>query len=106
MDVLSEILKQVGVVTGAVTGTYSVAGILIDLLRRRGRNKKTTEVLEFLDQLGLKAEADVRQAVKNWSPPEGFSEAHKTELIALLINLTRGARFHSTQGTALSSYMR
>lgn len=106
MDIITSIIAPIGSIAGAISGSYAVANILIEQLRKRGRNKKTAEVLEFLEQLGLQSEADVRQAVGKWSAPEAFTDENKEELIGLLINLTRGARFHSTQGTALSSYMR
>jgi len=106
VDIITSIIEPIGTVAGAISGSYTVATILIEQLRKRGRNKKTTEVLEFLEQLGLQTEADVRQAVSNWTPPEGFTDEHKKELITLLINLTRGARFHSAHGTAISSYLR
>jgi hypothetical protein len=106
VDIITSIIAPIGTIAGAISGTYAVATILIEQLRKRGRNKKTAEVLEFLELLGLQTESDVREAVGNWAPPEGFTEENKEELISLLINLTRGARFHSTQGAALSSYLR
>lgn len=106
MDIFTSILGPIGAATGAIGGTYSVANILISHLRSWARNHKTNEVLAFMHQLGLKNEADVRKAVDNWSPPKGFTEENKKELIALLTNLVRGARFHSANGTPLSSYLR
>ncbi len=105
MDIF-HLLEWIATTTQAVGGTYSVAGIVTSYLRNWSRNQKTAQVLEFMQRLGLLNEADVRQAVGNWRAPQGFSEANRQELIVLLINLIRGARFHSTQGTPLSSYLR
>ncbi|MDB5306094.1 MAG: serine/threonine protein kinase [Gemmataceae bacterium] len=91
---------------GALTGTYSVANILLTHLRNYGKNRKAKDVMGFLNNLGLKTEADVRQAVENWTPPKGFTAEHKNELIALLTNLVRSARFHSTNGTPVGSVLR
>ncbi|HEY2783963.1 MAG TPA: serine/threonine-protein kinase, partial [Fimbriiglobus sp.] len=62
--------------------------------------------MAFLRELGLKTDRDVRQAVENWSAPPGFTKQHKEELVTLLANLVRSARFHSTNGTPASSVLR
>ncbi|WP_439625029.1 serine/threonine-protein kinase [Gemmata sp.] len=106
MDVITSLIAPIGTVAGAIGSTYTVATILIDQIGKRWRNKKAAEVLAFLKELGLKTDVDVRQAVENWTPPKGFTEQHKGELIGLLTNLVRSARFHSTNGTAVSSVLR
>jgi len=106
VDVLFSLLQQLGAATGAVTGTVACSGYLISFLRNRARGQKTSEVLAFIKELGLKTDADVREAVQSWVMPQGFTETNRDEMIGLLCNLVRGARFHSTQGTPLSSYLR
>ena len=106
MDILFTLLHEFGAATGAITGAVTCAGYLVRFLRQRARGQKTTEVLAFFKQLGVKTEADVRAAVDAWDMPKGFTGENRAEMIGLLTNLVRGARFHSTQGTPLSSYLK
>ncbi len=106
MDVIANILGPIGTVAQAIGGTYTVASLLTSYLRDWARTQKTVRVLAFMEQLGLVSETEVREAVKNWNAPKIFTPAQKEELTDLLINLVRGARFHSTNGTPLSSYLR
>ncbi|WP_143393492.1 serine/threonine-protein kinase [Fimbriiglobus ruber] len=62
--------------------------------------------MRFLNDLGLKSETDIRQAVEKWTPPKGFTEANKIELISLLTNLVRSIRTHTTNGMRVSSVLR
>ena len=100
------LLSVISAGAGALTGTYGVASIVIAHLRDYGKNRKAGEVLKFLQDLGLKTETDVRLAVDNWKAPKGFTGEHKDELMALLTNLVKSARFHSTNGTPVSSVLR
>lgn len=100
------LLSVISAGAGALTGTYGVASIVIGHLKEWGKNRKAAEVMKFLQDLGLKTETDVRQAVENWKAPKGFTQAQKDELLALLTNLVRSARFHSTNGTPVSSVLR
>lgn len=106
MDILFNFLHQFGAATGAVAGGVSCASLLIKYLRDRARTQKTSQVLAFVKQLGLTTEADVKAAVESWAMPKGFTEENRNEMIGLFGNLVRGARFHSTQGTPLSSYLK
>lgn len=106
MDVITSLIAPVGTIASAIGGTYTIANILIEHLGKRWKNKKASEVMAFLKELGLKTDKDVRQAVDNWSEPQHFTRQHKEELITLLTNLVRSARFHSTNGTPVSSVMR
>jgi serine/threonine protein kinase len=104
--IITNILAPIGMVTGAITGTISVGNLVVSQIRKWAQSRKKKEILEFIKQLGLKSEADVRAAVDAWDMPKAFTEDHRNDLVKLLVNLTRGARFHSTQGTALSSYLK
>ncbi|MGL6097739.1 MAG: serine/threonine-protein kinase [Fimbriiglobus sp.] len=106
MDVITSIIGPIGTVASAIGGTYSVAAILIDLIGKRWRQQKASDVMAFLKNLGLKSEQDVRQAVEQWSAPPGFTAENKEELISLLANLVRSARFHSTNGSPASTVLR
>ena len=57
-------------------------------------------------ELGTVSEAEVHYLVKNWEPPQPVPTAVGDELAQLLTNLVRGFRFHTTQGTPLSSDLR
>jgi serine/threonine protein kinase len=106
VDIIAGIIEPMGTLLGTSVSTYTVANILIEHLGKRWKNKKASEVQAFLKELGLKTDKDVRIAVENWSPPPGFTRQNKDELIALLTNLVRSARFRSTNGTASNSVLR
>jgi hypothetical protein len=106
VDIINGILAPIGAVTGAIGGTYTVANILIEQLGKRWRNKRASEVAAFLKELGLQTDKDVRLAVETWPAPKGFTREDKEELITLLTNLVRSARFHSTNGTPLGGVLR
>lgn len=117
MELLVQILGAVsagfGVVKGAV-GIYPVVEKWI-----RDRMKKPADdiipltvapvdpgkVTQFLKDIGAATEADVERALAKWSAPTGFTDAQRKELTALLKNLVRGGRFHSTNGTRLTNYL-
>lgn len=103
---IQAILSAVSATAGAVTTTVAVSGWLVNYLRRLNRNRKANEVLQWLKDLGSLSEADVRRVVDAWDPPTRVSKEVREELIQLLANLVRTSRFHSTQGTPLSSYLR
>jgi serine/threonine protein kinase len=106
MDIITSLIAPLGTIAGAIGSTYTVANILIEQIGKRWKHKKASEVMAFLKELGLKTEKDVRQAVENWTAPPGFTKQQKEELITLLGNLVRSARFHSTNGTPISSVLR
>ena len=106
MNVLVSLLQQFGSAVGPATGTVTCALYLVAFLRKWSRSRKSSHVLTVLKELGLKTETDVRTAVASWEMPAGFTEEHRKEMIGLLTNLVRGVRFHSTQGSPLSSFLR
>jgi hypothetical protein len=67
---------------------------------------RSDEVRRLLYELGCVSDADVRKLVEGWAKVHQVDETEREELIALLINLTHGARFHSTHGTPTSSFLR
>src|SRR5438552_1875898 len=106
MELISTILSALAGAAGTASGTITVGRWLVSYLRTRTREKRTAEILQFLHDLGCVREADVQELVKNWQPPTPVDPAFRAELALLLTNLVRGARFHTTQGTPLSSYLR
>ena len=106
MDVFTTIFAVFTTATGVISGGTTCANVVAPWLRKWSRERKTSEIAAFLHQLGLKSEGDIKAAVGGWEMPKGFTDAHRDEMIDLLTRLTRGLRFHSTQGTPLSAYVR
>ena len=106
MELVFNILAALSTTAGAVQGSVAVGQWLVSYIRKTTRDKRTAEVLKFLHELGTVSEAEVHYLVKNWEPPQPVPTAVRDELAQLLTNLVRGARFHTTQGTPLSSYLR
>jgi hypothetical protein len=106
VQLLVTILSALSSAGGAVGGTVTVGQWLVNFLRARTRQKQATEVLQLLHDLGCVGETAVRQLVDEWDPPTPVAPAIRADLTLLLTNLVRGARFHTTQGTPLSSYLR
>ena len=106
MELIGAILTALSSAAGAAGGTVTVGRWLVSYLRARTRERRTAEVLKFLHDLGCVREAEVQELVKNWQPATPVDPAVRVELTLLLTNLVRGARFHTTQGTPLSSYLR
>lgn len=124
MELLAQVLAAAsagfGVVKGAIGVYPTVAKIVRDMMKKPAPNTNDSDadvidlelapvdpgkLMQFVHQLGLATEKDVEQAMAKWQAPDGFTEAQRKELTALLKNLVSGARFHSTHGTKLSNYL-
>lgn len=121
VELLAQILSAVGAGLGVVKVVYpTVAKIVRDMLKKSDLNKNgidaevidlelapvdPSKLMQFVRDLGLATEADVKQAMAKWKAPDGFTDAQRKELTALLMNLVSGAKFHSTHGTKLSNYL-
>jgi len=77
-----------------VSGTAS--NWIADKLKDFVRNKRNSEVRQLLNDLGCRTEAEIRELVEG----EGskIPTRRREEVIALLVNLSRGARFLTIQG--------
>jgi serine/threonine protein kinase len=106
MESIQTILTALSAAVSATTGAVTVGQWLVGYLRQQNRHRKATEVLQWLHNLGSASDGDVRRLVADWQPPTPLSDEVREELILLLTNLVRTSRFHSTQGTPLSSYLR
>lgn len=108
MDVLYQILKIVadlGPLAGwAATQFPAVKKAVQGLCKDRSAK----DIAEMLRSLGATTDDQIRKLVENWNAglTQSFSEAESEELIALLINLTNGARFLTTHGNVRSSVLR
>jgi serine/threonine protein kinase len=97
-----------GTAISTAHGGFTVYSWLVGYIRKKGHLNRADEIKKWLESLGCLSESAVRQLVEDWaatlSTPLGKEMGE--ELIDLLINLTRGARFLTTNGTPRSSYLR
>lgn len=97
------------VISGASHLAYQTVAVRVsEYLKFNAHKKKATQIRQFLDELGVLTEASIRDFVNEWldAKPEDLSDEQREELIATLVNLARGARFLTTQGTPRSSFLR
>jgi serine/threonine protein kinase len=106
MELIIGILGAFAGTVGAAASALTVGQWLVGHLRDIGRRRKTAQVLAHLKALGVLTEAQIAQAIKDWKPEPPVSPQQKAELQQLLLNLVRGARFHTTNGTPRSAYLR
>jgi hypothetical protein len=105
---LVSLLQYLATAVTTAKGGFSTYAWLVSYLRKRGHEKRADEIKRWLDELGCLTEAGIRQLVEGWAAdhPNALSGEQREELIGLLVNLSRGARFLSTNGTPRSSYLR
>ncbi|MGH7174019.1 MAG: hypothetical protein ACRELG_27420, partial [Gemmataceae bacterium] len=101
VSVLSDFSTAIATHAIVSTGSWLVAA-----LRARMRDAPADRILQTLRDLGCLNEGAVRNLVRQWQPKEAVSPDTRAELAALLTNLTRNCRFHTTHGTLNSSYLR
>ncbi len=106
MEIVNTILSALASSFSVVGGALSIGQWLKSHLRKTYQDSKAKDVLTFLQKLGCVNEDDIRKLVEGYKFPKPLERKYRDELIMLLTNLSRGARFHSTHGTALSSYLR
>jgi serine/threonine protein kinase len=104
MDILNAILQGVAAAVGR--GAVSVGQRVVAAIRERWRNAHARDVLAQLQSLGCVNEGAIRQLVENWPEGKDLTKDQREELITLLTNLVRNARFHTTCGTPLSAFLR
>jgi serine/threonine protein kinase len=107
VEVLQALLQGLAAAVGTVQTSYNLYHWLSQRLRKWGHEKTAREIKQLLDSLGCVAESAVRKLIADWARdhPE-LTAMQQEELTAILVNLTRGARFLSTQGTPRSSFLR
>ncbi len=106
MEIIGAILSAISAAPAVVKGTISASQWLVNYIRSRTREQRKAEVMKFLHDLGCVSETEIQELVKSWRPAVAVPAAMRVELTLLLTNLVRGARFHTTQGSPLSSYLR
>lgn len=105
MDLIGTILMSVvgGV---AAQGGHNLYLWLKQCLNDTFKDQSEKKVLQALEAIGNLADSDIRKRVDELSRLKKLPTDQAEELTALLINLAHGARFHTTQGTARSSFLR
>jgi serine/threonine protein kinase len=105
VDFVGTILSDLGVAltTQAVSTIYHS---VVNIVRNRMRNAPAQKVLQTLHDLGCMKEGQIRTLIRQWRPGIEVTATQREELAGLLTNLTRTCRFHTTDGTPSSSYLR
>ncbi len=106
-EVVGSILQFLEAAQGASALVHGGAWAM-QALRNFGRQQKAGQIRRFLEELGNTSEPQVRSLVGDWakSRPRPPSIDDREALIAVLVNLSRRARFVTTHGTARSSILR
>jgi serine/threonine protein kinase len=105
MDLVTQII--VGIVGHVVTEAASPAVDWIkNTIHEAFGGKPNSEVGKALEQIGKLSEADIRRRVSELAKQRNLTAEQIEELNILLINLSRGLHFHSTQGASPSSFVR
>jgi hypothetical protein len=70
------------------------------------KDQSEAKVVAALEAVGNLSDNDIRKRVEEFARDKKLPGDQAEELTALLINLAHGARFHTTHGTARSSFVR
>jgi serine/threonine protein kinase len=105
MDLVGSILLSFagGAATQAGRGVYIW---LKEWLNNAFKDKSEAKIIQALNDIGSLADADIRKRVDELSRQKSVPAAQAEELANLLVNLAHGTRFHTTHGTARSSFVR
>jgi hypothetical protein len=104
---LVSLLEHLAAALNTAKAGFSTCHWLVGYIRKRGHENRAGEVKAWLEDLGLLSEAVVRQCVEDWAEDQAaVTPEQQEELIGLLVNLTRGARFLTTNGAPRSSFLR
>jgi serine/threonine protein kinase len=105
MDLVGGILLQIagGAAAQAGRGLYVW---LKQYINDAFKDKSEAAIVQALESIGNLADSDIRKRVDELTKLKKLSVDQAEELTALLINLARGTRFHTTQGTPRSSFLR
>jgi serine/threonine protein kinase len=105
MDFLDKVLLGVmgGIASGVGHHLYDRLKSTLNDLFKEDREQSITQALE---EIGNLADIDIRRRVTELASHTKLEPGQAEELATLLINLAHGARFHSTHGSARSSFLR
>lgn len=105
LNIVGTILTSVagGIAAQAGTSMYQwLKGCLAGLFADHSEAK----ILAALESIGNSSDADIRRRVDELTRDKKLTPNQAEELTVLLINLAHGARFHTTQGSPRSSFLR
>ncbi len=106
MEILTNVLHNLAVALLTQAGTNAVQW-LVGKLKQDDPERKAEEIQHLLQNLGCVTEGTIRKLVQSAAQGKGrIPRERQEEVIALLVNLTRGARFLTTQGAPRSTYLR
>jgi serine/threonine protein kinase len=105
MDFLDKILLGVagGIATGVGQHLYDQ---LKNYLNEFFKDKREHKITKALEEIGNLADGDIRRRVEEFARLKKLTAGQAEELTGLLVNLAHGARFHTTHGSARSSFVR
>jgi serine/threonine protein kinase len=101
------ILELLGALDG-VSATVKMGWWVTSYVRSRASQNRAAEMRQLLEDLAVLTEPQIREMVEDWASTRKskISASDREELIAVLTNLARGARFLTTQGLPRSSYLK
>jgi len=105
MEILSSLLQALFTDVTAKTAV-SMYHWVVRYMTGKCDGQPEAVVLKLLNDLGCLGENDIRRQVSAFARRAKLADGQAEELTALLINLARGAHFHTTQGTPRSSFLR
>ena len=106
MELLTTLLGTLGTVVSVAQGGFSLYQWLVGYIKGSMAEARSETVRQLLQDLGSVSDSDVRRLVNDWAREKNIPDQQCEELIPLLINLTHGARFHSTHGTPTSGFIK
>jgi hypothetical protein len=106
MEAIVAILSAASTAVNSLSSAATVTRWLVGYLRRRACEQKSADVLRWMHDLGCTTAEDVRRVVAEWDPGVDVTPEVRAEFEALLTNLVRGARFHTTNGSPRSAFLR
>jgi serine/threonine protein kinase len=91
-----------------VTTTVKIGWWVTSYVRSRASKNRAAEMRQLLEDLAALTEPHIRVMVEDWAVPRKskINDQEREELIAVLTNLARGARFLTTEGLPRSSYLK
>jgi serine/threonine protein kinase len=105
MEYLGQILFSLAGGISAQAG-QSLYDYLRQWLHDFFKDSSGTKIFAALESIGNLADSDIRKRVNELVRLKKLSMEQADELSTLLINLAHGSRFHTTHGTANSSFVR
>jgi hypothetical protein len=104
MEFLTLILQNLSAALSVAGAGFSASLWIASKIRQSSQDRKAADLQHLLHDLGLVSETSIRQVVEGTLP--GIPRVRQQEVVAVLTNLVRGARFVTSEGIPRSSYLR